>query len=58
MKATYIKLIQRSALGVKFGYSIVAKYANKQDAEACTLPGKVYPAITAYSLLKKQNDKK
>lgn len=57
-QASFLKIRERRQLGVKRGLVLVAKYYSRDEAEACTLVGTVYPAPEGYKLLKNEKEPK
>jgi len=57
-RVRFIKIRYRTLLGIKKGAAIVAKYYSREDANACKLPGSIYSAPVAYTILKEYNSSK
>jgi len=52
-RTAFVKLIERRSLGVR-RLKKVADYTTRDEADACTLDGTVYPVIEANKLLSKK----
>ena len=54
-RTSFVKIKQRRSLGVT-RHSVVAKYTSRDEADACTLEGTVYPVIEANKLLSRKKN--